>query len=154
MKEAGLAPTLTVPEPNTWRDLLSEVDLTLTVAGKRVAVQEYGARNDALLDGLRQRGARVTAVPVYAWGLPEDLQPLKAAIDRLAAGEAEVALFTSATQVDHLFRVAAEMGRANALREALRGRTVIASIGPITTAALHAYRVEPDLQPEHPKMDT
>src|SRR5262250_2245304 len=38
LKEVGLVPSLAVPEPNTWRDLLSEVDLKLAVAGKRVAV--------------------------------------------------------------------------------------------------------------------
>jgi uroporphyrinogen-III synthase len=152
LKEVGLAPALTVREPNTWRDVLSELDLKLTVAGKRVAVQEYGARNDELLAGLRQRGARVTAVAVYGWALPEDTGPLRAAIDRLAAGDVEVALFTSATQVDNLFRVATEMGRADALREALRGRTVVVSIGPITTEALQEHGIPTDLHPEHPKM--
>jgi uroporphyrinogen-III synthase len=91
-------------------------------------------------------------VSVYGWALPEDTGPLRAAIERLAAGQAQVAVFTSATQVDHLFRVAGEMGRAEALRIALRGRTVVASIGPVTTAALQAYGIEPDLHPEHPKM--
>jgi uroporphyrinogen-III synthase len=152
LKEVGLAPALAVPEPNTWRDLLSELDRKLPVAGKRVAVQEYGARNDELLAGLRQRGARVTAVPVYGWALPEDMGPLSAAIDRLAAGEVEVALFTSAHQVDNLFRVAAQMERADALRDALRGRTVVVSIGPITTEALQGHGIQPDLHPEHPKM--
>jgi len=152
LKEVGLSPALAVPEPNTWRDLLSELDLRLPVAGKRVAVQEYGGRNEELLAGLRKRGARVTAVPVYGWALPEDIGPLRAAIDQLAAGEVEVALFTSANQVDNLFRVAREMGRVDALRDALRSRTVVASIGPITTEALQGHGVEPDLHPEHPKM--
>ncbi len=152
LKEAGLAPALAVPEPNTWRDLLMALDRELPVAGKRVAVQEYGAPNGELVAGLEQRGARVTTVSVYGWALPEDTGPLRAAIERLAAGQAQVALFTSATQVDHLFRVAGEMGRAEALRIALRGRTVVASIGPVTTAALQAYGIEPDLHPEHPKM--
>lgn len=152
LKEVGLAPALTVPEPNTWRDLLAALDRELPVGGKRVAVQEYGAPNAELVAGLEGRGARVTTVPVYGWALPEDTRPLCAAIERLVAGQAAVALFSSATQVDHLFRVAGEMGRAEALRSALRDRTVVASIGPITTAALQAHGVEPDLHPEHPKM--
>ncbi len=152
LKEAGLAPALAVPEPNTWRDLLMALDRELPVAGKRVAVQEYGAPNGELIAGLEQRGARVTTVSVYGWALPEDTGPLRAAIERLAAGQAQVALFTSATQVEHLFRVAGEMGRAEALGSALRGRTVVASIGPVTTAALQAYGIEPDLHPERPKM--
>lgn len=150
LKEVGLVPALAVPEPNTWRDLLSELDRTLAIGGKRVAVQEYGVRNEELLVGLRQRGARVTTVPVYGWALPEDTAPLRAAIERVVAGE--VALFSSATQVGNVFRVAVEMGRAAALREAFRGTTVVASIGPITTAALQEHGIEPDLHPGHPKM--
>ena len=80
------------------------------------------------------------------------MRPLSAAIDRLAAGEVEVALFTSANQMDNLFRVAAQMERADALRDALRGRTVVVSIGPITTEALQGHGLQPDLHPEHPKM--
>ncbi len=152
LKEVGLVPALLVPEPNTWRDLLGALDRALPVAGKRVAIQEYGARNEDLLAGLRERGARVTAVPVYGWALPEDTGPLRAAIHRVAAGEADAALFTSANQVANLFRVATEMGQAEALREALRSRTVTASIGPISTKALRTHGIEPDLQPEHPKM--
>ena len=128
LKEVGLVPALTVPEPNTWRDLLSELDRKLPIAGQRVAVQEYGARNEELLVGLRRQGAHVTTVPVYAWALPEDAAPLRAAIERVASRAVEVALFSSATQVDHVFRVADEMGQGEALREAFRRSTVVASI--------------------------
>ena len=152
LREVGLVPTLAVPEPNTWRDLLSALDGTLPIAGKRVAVQEYGARNEELLAGLRQRGAQVATVPVYGWALPEDTAPMRAAIERLVAGEVDAVLVSSATQIDHVFHVAAEIGAADALRAALRERTVVGSIGPITTAALQHHGVEPDLQPEHPRI--
>ena len=122
------------------------------MTGKRVAVQEYGARNEELLAGLRQRGADVTPVPVYGWALPEDPGPLRTAIGRLVTGEVDVALFTSAQQIENLFRVAAEMGQADELRDALRNRTVVASVGPITTEVLKEHGIAPDLQPEHPKM--
>lgn len=89
LKEIGLVPALVVPEPKTWRDLLSALDEKLAIAGKRVAVQEYGARNEELLAGLRQRGAHVTTVPVYGWALPEDTAPLRLAIERVVAGEVE-----------------------------------------------------------------
>jgi uroporphyrinogen-III synthase len=77
---------------------------------------------------------------------------LAADIDRLAADEVEVAPFTSATQVDNLFRVAAQMERADVLRDAFRGRTVVVSIDPITTEALQGHGIQPDPHPEHPKM--
>jgi len=152
LKEVGLVPTLAVPEPNTWRDLLSALDDTLPIAGQRVAVQEYGARNEELLAGLRQRGAQVATVPVYGWALPEDTAPMRAAIEQLVAGEVDAVLVSSATQIDNVFHVAAEIGAADALRKALRERTVVGSIGPITTAALQHHGIEPDLQPEHPRI--
>ena len=152
LKEVGLRSALTVPEPNTWRDVLSELDDKLPIAGKRVAVQEYGARNEELLAELRARGARVETIAVYGWALPEDTAPLRAAIERLIAGEVDVAMFTSATQVENVCHVAAEMGLGDALGDALGQRTVVASIGPITTTALRDHGIEPDLHPEHAKM--
>ena len=74
-------------------------------------MQEYGRPSRELIDGLIARGAEVTSVPVYQWDLPEDLGPLREAVRRLAAGEIDVMLLTSSAQVDHLLRIAAEMGR-------------------------------------------
>ena len=91
-------------------------------------------------------------MPVYGWALPDDTAPLRVAIERVVSREVEVALFTSATQVENVFRVATEIEWADGLRKAFRERTVVASIGPITTVALQEYGVEPDLHPEHPKM--
>jgi uroporphyrinogen-III synthase len=44
------------------------------------------------------------------------------------------------------------MGLAEAIRAACRERTVAAPIGPVTSEALHAYGLEPDVRPEHPRM--
>lgn len=149
LRELGLAPALTVPEPNTWRELLAALDAALPVERKRVVVQEYGVANPELLAGLAERGAQVTAVPLYRWALPEDLAPLRAAIERIGAGELEVALFTSATQVTHVVQV------ASAGRDALlRGlsRAVVGSIGPVCSDALRAAGIAVDCEPTHPKM--
>ncbi|MCC6765194.1 MAG: uroporphyrinogen-III synthase [Deltaproteobacteria bacterium] len=151
LRALGLVPALTVPEPGTWRELLAALDAAGPLAGTRVAVQEYGAANPELLDGLRARGARVTAVPVYRWALPEDLGPLAEAIARLVAGNIEVALFTSATQVVHLLQVADARGVADPLRVAF-ARVVVGSIGPVCSAALAAAGLAADLEPSRPKM--
>jgi uroporphyrinogen-III synthase len=151
LKEVGLSAALAVPEPNTWRDLLAALDRELPVRGKRVAVQEYGARNEELLAELGRRGAGARPVPIYGWALPEDTGPLRAGIERLVAGDVDVALFTSATQIEHLFRVATEMRQAEPTRRALAG-SVVASIGPVTTSALREQGIAPDVEPEHPKM--
>jgi uroporphyrinogen-III synthase len=117
----------------------------------RVAVQEYGASNPDLLDGLRSRGAQVTAVPVYQWALPEDLEPLKAGIRALIADDVDVVMFTAATQVAHLMEVAGRMNLAGLLREKL-GNVVVASIGPTTSEELRQNGVKVDMEPSHPKM--
>jgi uroporphyrinogen-III synthase len=152
LKKLGLRPTLTVPEPNTWRDLVAALDAELPVSKKRVAVQEYGTRNPDLLEALRRRGAYVTPIPVYAWALPDDIGPLEKAIEQALAGRIDVALFTSAIQVEHLFRIAEQSGLAEKLREALGHRILVASIGPTTSEALSRFDIETDLTPEHPKM--
>ena len=93
----------------------------------------------------------MTAVPVYQWALPEDLGPLRSAIDEIVAGKIDVLLVTSATQVHNLMQVAREADLAERVVEGLR-RAVIASVGPIASEALASYGITPDLEPAHPKM--
>jgi uroporphyrinogen decarboxylase len=151
LREFALAPTVRVPAPNTWRELLATLDATGPVAGKTVAVQEYGIPNLELLRGLDARGARVVQVPVYAWDLPLDLDPLRAAVHRLAAGDGDVLLFTNARQVDHVLQVARDEGVEAPLRAAL-ARQLVASIGPTCSEALVAAGFPVDVQPDSPKM--
>ncbi len=65
LKELGLTPSVTVPEPNTWREVLSALDAATTMRGKQIAVQEYGIPNPELVSGLEQRGASVKTIAVY-----------------------------------------------------------------------------------------
>jgi uroporphyrinogen decarboxylase len=152
LRELGVKSTLTVPEPNTWRDLITVLEGTIDLRGKRVALQEYGATNPDLISALADRGAQVTAVPVYVWSLPEDLKPLRDAISLIAGGQVEVALFTSAQQVRNVFRVASDDGTRDDLLRGLR-RTVIGSIGPTTSETLAGeFGIRPDYEPDSPKM--
>ena len=154
IRELGIAPWVMVPEPNTWRELLGALDQVaggLQASGVRVAVQEYGVSNPDLLAGLESRGARVTSVPVYRWALPEDLEPLRAAVSSVARGDADVAIFTTGMQVVHLFQVAATLQQEDAVRAGLR-RMVVASIGPTTSEELRQQELTIDLEASHPKM--
>ncbi|WP_129352079.1 uroporphyrinogen-III synthase [Sorangium cellulosum] len=151
LRELGLTRFLTVPEPNTWREILDVVRGLGDLSGKRIAVQEHGAPSHELYAGLEAAGARVTPVPAYRWALPEDTAPLRRALHALADGGAAITLFTSRAQVEHALLVAAEEGLVARLRERL-ARGVVASIGPVCTEALRAEGIEPDFEPEHPKM--
>jgi len=151
LKELGVQPDITVPEPNTWREVLAAIEKTVDLQGKRIALQEYGIPNPELVAGLQRRGASVETFAFYKWALPEDIGPLRAAIKKISNGEADVALFTNGAQVDHLFQVAIEDGAEEDLRRALK-TIVVGSVGPVCTEVLHQFGVEPDIEPEHPKM--
>ncbi len=154
LRELGLAPTMIVPKPNTWTDLLSTLDQRLPVQGKTVAVQEYGHSDPELIKTLEDRGAKVVPVPVYRWALPEDLGPLRHAmkciIDEDAQG-ADFALFTSSTQVRHLFDVAKADGKESQLLDAFK-RVCIGSVGPVASRAIVEQGLAVDYEPDTPKM--
>jgi len=151
LKTLGLTPTLTVPEPNTWRDLLRVLDEQQPVFGLRVAIQEYGAVNAALLEELRERGATLSRVPVYRWALPEDLSRLREALGNIVAGQVDVLLITNAVQVDHVMQVLRKDSRVDPFAQALQ-RMVVASVGPTASERLRHYGWPVDLEPSHPKM--
>lgn len=140
-----------VPEPNTWRELLTLLDEKSPVADKRVAVQEYGQPNPELYAGLTSRNAIVTAVPVYRWEMPVDTAPLLAAIRATIAGEFDVLMFTSAHQLRNVLTAADSIGKRSEWLAAAR-RSVVASIGPTASETLSAEGLPPDIEPEHPKM--
>jgi len=151
LRELGIQPTLQVPAPNTWREILATLDQQLPVVNLNVAVQEYGVSNVSLIAGLEARGAQVESVAIYRWALPEDLGPLEENVRRLVDGEVDIALFTSAQQVDHLLQVAEQLGLAAELRSALP-RVVIGSIGPTTSQRLRDHTLAVDFEPSHGKM--
>ena len=154
LRELQVPITLTVPEPNTWREILQELDKSqgdFSLRGKSVAVQEYGVSNEAFLRELAQRGAEVHRVVVYRWALPEDVQPMLKAMEAIVEGRVGVVLFTNAAQVDHVVRLASVNGLKERLLDAVQ-RCAVCSVGPTSTEAFLAQGIGVDLEPEHPKM--
>ncbi len=152
LREWQVPVTVAAPEPNTWREVLQAMDEKLRdFRGKQVAVQEYGISNPELLEGLRERGAVVTRVPVYQWDLPEDTGPLRAAVEEVSKKQIDVALFTTSVQVQHLFQIAEEDVKRERLKAGLE-RVVKGSIGPTTSETLRSYGLTADLEASHPKM--
>ncbi len=154
LRPLGVPITLIAPEPNTWRELLQALDANAAVVplrDKMIAVQEYGAANDELLSALRERGARVRRVPVYDWQLPEDVGPLRNAVQLLVHREIDVVFFTTSVQVRHLMLLAGEMKLADEVRRAMTD-VFVASIGPVTSDELRQNGLPVDMVPSHPKM--
>jgi uroporphyrinogen-III synthase len=137
-------------DPFTTREVLAEI-ADVPLAGRSVAVQRYGDANPDLTDALAARGAEVVELATYRWGLPADVQPLRALIGALRDGRIDLVAFTSASQVQNLFAVAREGGTADRLAADLAG-TRVASIGPVCSAMLARHGVRVDLEASPPKL--
>lgn len=156
LKEWGIPVTIVVPEPDTWAEVVETLDASqrgMGLEGRTVAIQEYGVPNLRLVQALKARGAHVLQVPIYRWALPENTQPLSAAVQQVINGEVSMALFTNSAQVEYLFRYVSEEGLEPLLKRALQ-RTVVASIGPFTSDALVRQGITVDYESSHPKMST
>lgn len=151
LRELGVTPTHRVEPPNTWREILTLVDRHCPLANLVVGLQEYGETNTSLIAGLEARGAKVERLHVYDWELPEDTGPLEENVRAIVAGEIDVALFTSASQVAHLLKVAEALDLAEPVRAAFRS-IVTCSIGPTTSQMLRGNELPIDLEPDISKM--
>jgi uroporphyrinogen-III synthase len=148
----GLQDFHVVPEPNTWRELVTLLDeSSLEIANKTVAVQEYGVPNRELYAALEQRGATVLPVPVYRWKLPNDTEPLRKAIEEVVAGTFDAVMFTSANQVRNVLQVADDAGLRDRFLEAVNA-CVVASIGPTCSETIVAEGMTVGFEASPPKM--
>lgn len=151
LKVLGITPTMRAPEPNTWREVLETLDAKLPVANMTIGLQEYGVTNPSLIAGLEARGAAVDRLLVYKWELPEDTAPLVENAHRIARGEADVLLLTSAQQIGNLMVVAEKEAIESQVRTALASM-LVASIGPTTTDRLRTLDLPMDIEASPPKM--
>lgn len=150
LRARGVRIDRSAADPFTTHEVLQaiqELDLKQT----RVIVQRYGVANVELDRALEARGAQVIEIPTYRWSLPEDTRPLAELIGALERGEMHAAVFTNAEQVRNLFAVAERLGRGDALRVALNN-TLVASIGPVASAALREFEVKVGLESSPPKL--
>ena len=137
-------------DPFTTQEVLAEMRDT-PLRGKRVVVQRYGETNRELQAALESEGAEVIEFVTYRWALPEDTAPLLRLIDALGRDEIDLVAFTNASQASNLFAVAQCDGKEASLKQSL-GRTLVASIGPVCSAALRKLAVRVDIEAQPPKL--
>jgi uroporphyrinogen-III synthase len=137
-------------DPFTTHEVLAAV-VDVELRGERVIVQRYGTVNTELDRALEARGAQVVEIPTYRWSLPQDTRPLAELIGALERREMDAAVFTNAEQVRNLFAVAGQLGKSEPLRAGLNA-TLVASIGPVASAALRDARVKIGVEARPPKL--
>jgi uroporphyrinogen-III synthase len=146
LKEIDLASDLPARVP-TSAGVIDELR-ALDLGGRRVGVQLYGEEpNRPLVDFLADAGARVLTVAPYVYASASEDAAVVDLIGALAEARVDAIAFTSASQVDRLWQVAAAAGIEARLREGL-GRVRVAAIGPIVDEALAARGVRIDVMPE------
>lgn len=150
LRRRGMRVDRNATDPYTTREVLAAI-AEVELRGGRVLVQRYGGANVELDQALAGRGAEVLEIPTYRWSLPADTAPLAALVETLERGELDAVVFTNAEQARNLFAVARMRGSEPALRRGLE-RTLVASIGPVASAALGAERVPVALQASPPKL--
>lgn len=151
LREWKVRVDIRVPEPNTWRELLTALSESLPLAGQTIAVQEYGEPSHELYEELIRREAKVLPVPVYRWAFPEDMAPLNAAIEATIAGEFDMLLFTSANQLSNVLEAAKRQGKQAEWLEAAQ-KCGIASIGPTASEKLRSVGLPVHVEASPPKM--
>jgi uroporphyrinogen-III synthase len=150
LRTRGVRIDRSAADPFTTHEVLAAIQ-DIDVKNSRVIVQRYGVANVELDRALEARGAQVIEIPTYRWSLPEDTRPLAELIAALERGEMHAAVFTNAEQVRNLFAVAAKLNKTEALQDSLN-RTLVASIGPVASAALREYEVKVGLESKPPKL--
>src|SRR5262249_44787533 len=133
----------------TTKEVLASFE-DLSLQGERGIVQRHGSANVELDRALEARGAAVVEIPTSRWAPPAETAPLEALLGGLAGRQGTAVGLTKRDQARILFAVAGA-GRAERLRAALN-RTLVASIGPVASAALRDAGVRVSLEASPPKL--
>ena len=150
LRSRGVRIDRSAADPFTTKEILESIrDIPLEKA--RVIIQRFGSVNAELDRALEARGAQVTEIPTYRWSLPPDTKPLENLVGALERGELHAVVFTNAEQARNLFAVAEKLDKTAALRDSLN-RTLVASIGPVASAALRERQVNIGLESKPPKL--
>jgi uroporphyrinogen-III synthase len=150
LRARGVRIDRSAADPFTTKEVLLSIG-DLPLENSRVIIQRHGNVNIELDRALEARGAHVTEIPTYRWSLPADTKPLENLVGALERGEIHAAVFTNAEQARNLFAVAAKLKREESLKTALN-RTLVASIGPVASAALRELAVNVGLESKPPKL--
>lgn len=150
LRSRGVRIDYSAADPFTTHELLDELG-GLRLQGERVIVQRHGSLNRELDAALAARGAEVTEIPTYRWALPQDTAPLEQLVARLERGEMHAVVFTNAEQARNLFAVSAKLNKEDILKQALN-KVLVASIGPVASAALREAGVKVGLEASPPKL--
>jgi uroporphyrinogen-III synthase len=139
LRELGVEPAI-VPERFRAEGLVSALRRIGLSQGSRVLIARAAEAREILPDELRALGFTVDVVPVYR---VVSVQPPADVMERLAAGDVDAVVFASGGTARRFVEVLANQGM-DAVN--LLVGPVVASIGPVTTDALHELGIAVDVE--------
>ncbi len=131
---------------------VTEILLAEPLAGRRVAVQEYGMKSPELRQVLDDAGADVVEVPVYRWRVPAETGPAMRLVEAACEGRIDAVTFTSAPAVHNLFQIASDHGAADDLRQALNNGVAAVCVGPVCAEGATEEGITNPVAPEIGRM--
>jgi uroporphyrinogen III methyltransferase/synthase len=139
LRELGVEPAI-VPESFRAEGLVDALRSIGPEQGARVLIARALEAREVLPDGLRAIGFEVDVAPVYR---VVTVAPPAEVLERLAAGEVDAVVFASGGTARRFAEVLAGSGMDVA---SLLVAPIVASIGPVTTDALHELGIAVDVQ--------
>ena len=139
LRAHGLEPLL-VPADFRAEGLVDEFARLGAGPGWRVLIARALEAREILPDTLRELGCEVDVAPVYRTIAAE---PDPAVLERVRSGTVDAVTFTAGSTVRNFIAL---LERAGIDPVQTLGRLVLASIGPVTTAALRKRGFEPDIE--------
>ena len=149
VKELDVAPVV-VDEKGTLEDLVRALE-PFDFERQGVVVQMHGEAPPELNRFFEKKGAVVRAILPYRHTPPET-EVVKQLCDEIVKGVVDAVCFTTDVQVRYLFQYASNQGFSTYLKEAFRSKVIAASVGKITTKALHHAGVDRVISPTHERM--
>jgi uroporphyrinogen-III synthase len=136
-------------------ETMEEVVEFLTAAGldtARVALQLFDPAGHPSTVSLAERCRELVEVPVYRWLLPDDPGPAVRLLEQACTGQLDALTFTSQPAVHYLFRIAEDLGCADALREACNTTVLAVCVGPVCAEAARAEGIAQPTWPDPPRL--
>jgi uroporphyrinogen III methyltransferase/synthase len=139
LREVGIEPAV-VPERFRAEGLVDALRIIGPAKGSKVLIARAAEGREILPDELRALGFDVDVVPVYR---VVTVEPPADVLYRLAAGQVDAVVFASGGTARRFVESLAKEGMDAA---AVLVGPVVASIGPVTTEALHGLGIAVDVQ--------
>lgn len=145
LQMAGLEPW--ARSPNEQMEPIVGMLASEGIAGRRVAIQEYGTDSPWFAGALADAGARVVNVLVYRWRLPDDVAPAGKMIAAAIDGRVDAITFTTAPALRNLLRIAADLAARDDLLAAMRSTVSVACVGPVCALAAREAGIDDPVVP-------